>query len=79
MKNKPFAHFTGEFIGGTIGGFGVGVVVTNALLATSAQHVIVPPWLWICALGCTGVGGLIARSAHQKRISKSLEDEKHDA
>jgi len=78
MKNKPFSHFTGEFVGGTIAGFGVGVIVTNAFITTSAAHVIVPPFLWISAFLCTCVGGLIARSAYQKRVSKSIDNEKHD-
>jgi hypothetical protein len=83
MKQKPFANqlacFTGEFVGGTIAGIGLGIIMTNAFLATSERHVVVPPLLWICAFFCTTGGSLLARSARLKRLSKHDRDEKPDA
>ena len=83
MKKKPFADqlacFTGEFVGGVIAGIGLGILITNAFLATSSQHVAVPPLLWICAIFCASGGSLLARTARLKRLSKLDRDEKHDS
>jgi len=82
MKEKPFADqlacFTGEYVGGIIAGIGLGIIITNAFLATSSLHVIVPPLLWICAIFCASGGSLLARSARLKRLSKIESEEKHD-
>jgi hypothetical protein len=83
MKHKPFAEqlacFTGEFVGGIIAGIGLGIIIANSHLATSSQHVVVGPFLWICAFLCASGGGLLARSARLKRRSKNDNDDKHDA
>ena len=83
MKHKPFAEqiacFTGEVVGGIIAGIGLGIMITNACLATSTQHVAIPPLLLICSLFCASGGGLLIRSSRLKRLAKKDEHERHDA
>jgi hypothetical protein len=83
MKHKLlatwFGYFTGEYVGGVMAGTGFGIIIANALMATSTQHIVIPPLVWICAFGCSGFGSLMARSAYQKRHTKKDVGEKHDA
>ena len=82
MKQKPFAEqiacLTGEFVGGIIAGIGFGIMITNTFMASPAQHVAVPPLLWVCSFFCAAGGSLLARSARLKRRSKKHDDEKHE-
>ena len=68
---------TGEYSGGVIGGVGLGVFITTAIL--SPEHRITNPLVWFGGLGCVVVGSLLARAAQRKRFQKDVTDEKPDA
>jgi hypothetical protein len=68
---------TREYNGGVLGGLGLGVFVTTAILRP--EHRITEPWVWFGAFGCIVVGSLLARAAQRKRFQKDVIGEKHDA
>lgn len=68
---------TGEYNGGVIGGIGLGIFVTSAIL--SPGHGITNPLVWFVGFGCIVVGSLLARTAQRKRFQKDTMEEKPDA
>jgi hypothetical protein len=82
MKNERLIRWgfvipTREYSGGVLGGLGLGVFITTAIL--SPEHRITQPWVWFGGLGCVVVGSLLARAAQRKRFQKAVSDEKPDA
>ena len=68
---------TGEYSGGVIGGLGLGVFITTAIL--SPEHRVTNPLVWLGSFGCITVGSLLARAAQRKRFQEDSPDEKSDA
>ena len=68
---------TREYNGGVIGGLGLGVFLTTAIV--SPDHRITNPLVWFGSFGCIVVGSLLARAAQRKRFQKDVTDEKPDA
>lgn len=79
MKNERLLKYgfvipTKEYNGGVLGGFGLGVFITAAIL--SPAHRITVTWVWILAFDCIATGSLLARAAQRKRFQKDASGEK---
>jgi hypothetical protein len=68
---------TREYIGGALGGLGLGVFITTVIL--SPEHRVTVPWVWFLAFGCMVTGSMLARAAQRKRFLKEGTDAKHVA
>jgi hypothetical protein len=68
---------TGEYAGGLIGGFGLGVLITTYFL--SSDHRIHNALVWIGPFVCIAVGSTMARAAQRKRFPKELSEETPNA
>lgn len=64
MKTKAW-FLSPIYIGGLLAGFGVGVILTNALLSTAEHRVVVGAVPYIASWLCLAAGGLVGRAAHR--------------
>jgi len=73
MKSEQLVKYgivipTGEYVGGYLGGFGLGIMAATFVL--SPVHRITVPWVWFLILGFITIGSLLARAAQRKRFLK---------
>jgi hypothetical protein len=68
---------TREYIGGILGGLGLGVFITMLIL--SPAHRVTESWVWLVVCGCIVTGSFLARAAQRKRFQNDSVDGNHKA
>lgn len=64
MKAK-YWFLSSRYVAGLLTGLGLGVIITNALVASPEHRVVVAPWAYIGGWLCLGIGGVLGRAAHR--------------
>lgn len=81
MKNSRllksgFVIPTREYLGGILGGLGLGIVITITIVTPA--HRVTAPWVWLVVCGCITTGSLLARAVQRKRFQNDSLDGNRD-